>query len=177
MRGDHWGRRRIRSSHRDHRVHRVRRGSRQRSITHITAITFITRIKESDLHGGARGSLGGRRSGAHTEITERAQSSRATRKRLITDITHITHHGDRKSQIHAYARVSERYALSSSPSPVSPVGPVEILVRDRCRVSPTYQLLFTLLALGSELGGGARSTLAGGPRISVRIGFKASAQI
>ena len=33
------------------------------------------------------------------------------------------------------------------------------------------------VALGSALGGGAWSVFAGGPRISVNIGFKASAQI
>ena len=32
-------------------------------------------------------------------------------------------------------------------------------------------------ALGSPVGGGAKSVVAGGPRISAKIGFRASAQI
>jgi hypothetical protein len=42
-------------------------------------------------------------------------------------------------------------------------------------VRPGDYLLARPAALGSPVGGGARSSFAGGPRISVRTGFRASA--
>src|SRR6185437_6340364 len=91
----------------------------------------------------------------------------------------------RSSRTSAFGRIP----FAASPAAQVPRGERETLLRFRIfdsswtqssagqRSLPQAAGAGAGLALGSALGGGAWSVLAGGPRISVKMGFNASAQI